>query len=119
MTRYNFISVVLAIFFGGLTIYLIRRQRLGVYQTLTWIFTALGLIGVGVFPQAVDWLGHQLGISYPPVLLIVVTLCLIVVKLLTMDIERTAHETKLRIMAQRMAAYEAELQELRALTLKK
>ena len=52
----------------------------------------------------------------PPVLLIVVTLCLIVVKLLTMDIERTAHETRLRILTQRMAAYEAELSRLRAKT---
>jgi len=116
MIRYNVISVVLAFFFGGWTLYLIRRQRLGVYQTLIWVCAALGLVLSGVFPQAIDWLGHRLGIAYPPVLLIVVTLCLIVVKLLTMDIERTAHETRLRILTQRMAAYEAELSRLRAKT---
>ncbi|MDD3313865.1 DUF2304 domain-containing protein [Pseudodesulfovibrio sp.] len=113
MIRYNVLSVVLAVFFGGWTFYLVRRQRLGIYQTLMWVCTALGLVLAGAFPKAFDWLGHRLGVAYPPVLLIVVTLCLIVVKLLMMDIERTAHETKLRILTQRMAAYEAELSKLR------
>lgn len=71
------------------------------------------LILAGIFPQGVDWLGHKLGINYPPVLLIVVTLCVVVVKLLAMDIERTSHEAKIRILAQKMAAYEAELSRLR------
>lgn len=116
MIRYNVLSVILAVFFGGWTFYLVRRQRLGIYQTLMWVCTALGLVLAGAFPKAFDWLGHRLGVAYPPVLLIVVTLCLIVVKLLMMDIERTSHETKLRILTQRMAAYEAELTKLREKT---
>lgn len=113
MSLYNVITILIALIAGGATLFLIRRRQLGVYHTFTWIAAAVVLILIGIFPQGVDWLGHKLGINYPPVLLIVVTLCLIVVKLLTMDIERTAHETKIRILAQKMAAYEAELRKLR------
>jgi len=90
-----------------------------VYTTLWWLFVALSLLFFGLFPSIIDRLGHMFGVNYPPVLVIVVALCVIVVKLVSVDIERTNHDVKIRILAQKMAAYEAELSKLKAELCKK
>ncbi|WP_239057862.1 DUF2304 domain-containing protein [Pseudodesulfovibrio sp. JC047] len=92
---------------------MIRRQRLGVMHIFWWILAVFGLLFAGLFPQLLDRIGWMFGISYPPVLPILLALCFLFVKILTMDIERTKQEIRLRIMSQKMASYEAELQRLR------
>lgn len=113
MTYFNYVTLGIALVAGGVILWLIRKQRLSVYHTLMWVFAVFSLILFGSFPAIVDWLGHLLGIKYPPVLLIIVTLCIVLVKLLTMDIERTRNETRIRILTQKMASYEAELTKLK------
>lgn len=113
MTFFNIVTIIIAFCAGSAILWLVRRQSLGVYHTLMWIVAVVSLVLFGVFPSIVDWMGALFGIKYPPILLIVVTLCIVLVKLLTMDIERTGHEVRIRILTQKMAAYEAELYKLK------
>jgi hypothetical protein len=113
MTLFNQVSTAIAVVVASVIIWLIRRQRIGVYQTALWLGAVFCLVLFGVFPSILDWLGGLLGVHYPPILLIIVSLCILLVKLLTMDIELTRHETTIRVLTQKMAAYEAQLLELR------
>lgn len=109
---YKTTALLIAVCFVAAIIALVRRQRLNVLYTYWWTFSAAAVLALGIFPQMLDHVGHYLGISYPPILAIVVALCMLFVKVLTMDIERTRQEKQIRILAQRMAAYEAQLNEM-------
>lgn len=113
MTLYNFVTAIIAAFAVGVIIVLARRQRLGLYNTLWWMLAVVGILTTGFFPQLLDKVGWALGIHYPPILPIILALCILFVKVLTMDMERSRQEMKIRILAQKMAAYEAELLVLR------
>lgn len=113
MTWYDRPTALIALFFAAVILLLVRRQRLGVLHTVWWLCSVAGLVVLGVFPSLADRVGAALGIHYPPVLPIVVALCLLVVKILTMDLERTRQEANIRILAQKLAASEAELRELK------
>ncbi|WP_161598392.1 DUF2304 domain-containing protein [Pseudodesulfovibrio senegalensis] len=106
---YRTTALIIAVCFVAVIIALVRRQRLNVLYTYWWTFSAAAILALGIFPQMLDHVGRFLGISYPPILAIVVGLCMLFVKVLTMDIERTRQEKQIRILAQRMAAYEARL----------
>lgn len=112
MTQANLAAAVIALFFAGAILLLVRRQRLGGWQILWWLTVAGGMAVLGLFPSVADWAGARLGIHYPPVLPVVVALCLLFVKVLTMDLERTRQERRLRILAQKLAGAEARLERL-------
>ena len=111
---FNLPAASVSLFSTAVILVLVRRQRLSVLHTLWWLSASAGMLVLGLFPSVADTIGRALGIHYPPVLPIVAALCLLFVKILTMDLERTRQETNIRILAQKMAAYEAELRELRA-----
>ncbi|WP_319584073.1 DUF2304 domain-containing protein [uncultured Pseudodesulfovibrio sp.] len=113
MTLFNEVSTVIALVVGGVIIWLIRRQRIGVYQTALWLGAVFCLVLFGVFPSILDWFGKLLGVHYPPVLLIIISLCILLIRLLTLEIQLTRHETSIRVLTQKMAAYEAQLADLR------
>jgi hypothetical protein len=112
MTQANLAAAVIALSFAVVILLLVRRQRLGSWQILWWLAAACGMAVLGLFPSVADWAGERLGIHYPPVLPIVVALCLLFVKVLTMDLERTRQERRLRILAQKLAGVEARLHDL-------
>jgi len=114
MTLYNITAAAISLFFVGLILLLVRRQRLAVFHTLWWLFAVAGMLVAGFFPMILDRVGWFLGVQYPPVLPIIIALCFLFVKVLTMDIEKTKQEMKLRVLAQKMAAYDAELRRLKS-----
>lgn len=68
---------------------------------------------LGLFPGLVDAAALRLGINYPPILIVLLGFVFLVLKMVTMDIERSQAQLKLHRLAQRMAIYEAELEELK------
>jgi hypothetical protein len=67
---------------------------------------AVGLIFVGFFPKVVNYFGRALGVGYPPVILIALSWCMILVKLIFMDIDRSRQERQIRILIQKLAVFE-------------
>ena len=95
---------------AGVILYLLRRDALSVGYSLWWLAVTLGLIVLSLFPAIIDTLGHILGIHYPPILLLIIALCVVLVKLLFMDLDRSRQERHIRILFQRLAIVEHTLE---------
>jgi len=113
MISYTVTTTIIGVAIGLCILYLIRRDRLRSPYALWWMFVAVAVIFLGLFPTVVDRLGAFLGVHYPPVLVLVLALGLLLIKILTMDLERTRQEQELRLLAQKVSLLEAELQLLR------
>ena len=88
-----------------------RRDHLHGKYALWWIFVAVGFAVLGFIPKTVDSLGAFLGISYPPILVVVLGGGFIAIKMVTMDVERSREMVKLQRLAQRLAMLEGRLAE--------
>ena len=87
-------------------LYLVRRGKMhGPYATW-WSLVAVCAIVLSIFPQIIDWAAAQVGITYPPTLLLVLSVSLILVRMLTMDMALTQKERKIRRLTQKMAILE-------------
>ena len=102
-------SAVIGVLLAGAILYLVRRDHLHGSYALWWLAVAAAILVLGVFPPAIDWLGRVTGISYPPVLPIIVGIGMILIRMLRTDIDRSRQERQLRRLAQKLAILEQEL----------
>jgi len=107
---------VIALVLAGAILYMVRRDHLHGSYALWWLAVAAATLALGVFPPVIDWLGRLTGISYAPVLPIIVGIGMILMRMLKMDIDRSRRERQLRRLTQRLALLEQDLRELRAAT---
>lgn len=106
-------SAAISILLAGAILYLVRRDHMHGSYALWWLAIAAAILLLGVFPPVIDWLGQVTGISYPPVLPIIVGIGMILIRMLRTDIERSRQERQLRRLAQKLAIMEQELGKLR------
>ena len=106
-------SGVIAVLLAGAILYLVRRDHLHGSYALWWFAIAAAILLLGVFPPVIDWLGHVSGISYAPVLPIIIGIGMILIRMLKMDIDRSQRERQIRRLTQKLAILEQELGELR------
>ena len=92
-------------------LYLVRRDRLHGSYAIWWVVVSACVVVFGIFPQLIDWVGVRLGVAYPPILLVIVAMLMVLVKMLTSDLDRTRQMRKLRFLAQRMAILEHEVRD--------
>jgi hypothetical protein len=90
-------------------LYLVRRDRLHGSYAVYWVFISGCIVTFGLFPRLIDTIGGALGVSYPPILLVIVALLLGFVKMLMSDLDHTRQMRKLRFLAQRIAILEHEV----------
>lgn len=106
-------SAAIGVLLAGAILYLVRRDHLHGTYALWWLAIAAAILVLGVFPPVIDWLGSVSGISYPPILPIIVGIGMILIRMLRMDIDRSRQERQLRRLAQKLAILEQELTEAR------
>ena len=94
-------------------LYLVRRDRLHGSYAIWWVLVSACVVVFGIFPNLIDWVGVKLGVAYPPILLVIVAMLMVLVKMLTADLDRTRQMRKLRFLAQRMAILEHEVRDRR------
>ncbi len=104
---------IIAVLLAGAILYLVRRDHLHGSYALWWLAVAAAILLLGVFPPVIDWLGRMTGISYPPVLPIIVGIGMILIRMLKMDIDRSRSERQVRRLTQKMAILEQEIAEAR------
>lgn len=88
-------------------VFLVRRDRLHGGYAPPWLLVALASVMLGFFPRSIDWLAAQVGVSYPPMLLVLLGLVFVALKLLINDIERSRLKRELRVLTQRLAVRDA------------
>jgi hypothetical protein len=109
----NLITGVAALLVAVTIIYLIRKDHLHVRYSVWWLLLAAPILVLGVFPGLNDILGARLGISYPPILPVIVAILLLLLRSLTTDIELSKKSIRINRLVQRMAILEQELLELK------
>jgi len=108
MISYRITTATLALAIAGTILWLLKRSKLHTLHSVWWFGTAAFIVFLGLFPKAFDVLGATLGIRYPPSLALTIAICLILVKVLTMDLERASQEKRIRLLAQRLALLEPD-----------
>jgi hypothetical protein len=87
-------------------LHLVRRDHLYIRQGVFWIAIALLSLALAIWPSLIDMLGAAVGIAYPPNLLFLVAIVVLVLKTLLSDIALTKVRRDLRRLNQRMALLE-------------
>ena len=109
MITYQLTSMAIGLLLAAIILLLVRRDHLHGPYAIWWIGAAATVALLGFFPRLFDVLAAKLGISYPPILAVVLGFSMLLVKILTMDLERSRQERLIRRLAQRLAMLEAQL----------
>ncbi len=108
MISYQLTSAAIAAIIALKIFFLIRRNVLHTRYATWWIIVATLVMIAGVFPKLIDQVALKLGVNYPPILVIVSGVGLILVKMLTMDLDRSKQEQNIRRLTQKLAIMEEE-----------
>lgn len=108
MKDYHLAVLVIGVLLATGILYLIRRDHIYIRQGMFWIFVAVATLAFAFWPTLIDVVGSALGIAYPPTLLLLAAIVVIIVKALFADIALTKVNRDLRRLNQRMALLEAE-----------
>ena len=108
-------TTLLGIGLAAVILLLVRRDHLYLLHGLFWILVAGAAAVLGVWPGLIDRLAVVVGISYPPALLLLVAVVIVLVKTLHTDIVNTRVERDVRRLNQRLAIVEADNAALREL----
>ena len=110
---YQLTSLVIGIALATAILILVRRAHLHGPHALWWLALAAGIIVLGIWPRLIDLIAPYLGVSYPPIVAVLLGLGLMLVKMMSMDLQRSRQEQRIRRLAQRLAMLEAELATVR------
>jgi hypothetical protein len=90
---------------------LVRRRRLLERYALLWLFSAVVLLGLAAWRDALQGLAHAVGIAYPPNALFFVAFAFVLLLLLHFSaaVSRLADQSK--VLAQRLALLEERMAE--------
>ena len=113
MSSPQIIGAAIGLFIGGIIFWLIRRDHMVSRDGVRWLLIAAVIMVYGAFPGLNDMLGAVVGISYPPIIPVLLGLGAILIKLLIGDIERVKTRVDIERMVQRMAMLEAELERVK------
>jgi hypothetical protein len=114
MITYQITSMAIGVSLAAVILLLVRRDHLHGPYAIWWIGAAATVALLSFFPRLFDVVAVKVGISYPPILAIVLGFSLLLVKILTMDLERSRQERLIRRLAQRLAMLEAQAPETKA-----
>ena len=108
MKEYHLAVLVIGTSLAGGILYLVRRDHIYIRQGMFWIMVAVVTLAFAFWPTLIDVVGGALGIAYPPTLLFLAAIIVLVLKALYADIALTKVNRDLRRLNQRMALLEAE-----------
>lgn len=104
--NYQLTAFIMGSALAGLILWLVRRDHLHVRHALFWVVAAVAAALLGAFPKLSDALSAPLGISYGPLLPILLALGALLLKALSADIALTRLERDLRRLNQQLAIVE-------------
>ena len=100
---YQVTSAILGLVIASTILWLIRRDHLHSHHALWWLLVAFTVMLLGIFPTMIDWIASWLGVNYPPTLLFIFGMGMILVKVISIDLHQSKLERKIRRLAQQIA----------------
>ncbi|MCC7279361.1 MAG: DUF2304 domain-containing protein [Chromatiaceae bacterium] len=111
---YQLTSLAIGLVLAAAIMLLVRRAHLHGPHALWWLGLAAAIILLGTWPRLTDLIAPYLGVSYPPIVAVILGFALVLVKMMSMDLERSRQEQGLRRLAQRLALLEARIESISA-----
>jgi hypothetical protein len=110
MTSLDFTTALLGLGLAAAIMWLLRRDHLHLGHGLFWLLVAVVAAALGVWPGLIDKAAAMTGIAYPPALLLLISVVMLLLKILHTDILNTRIERQVKRLNQRLAIYELEFQ---------
>ncbi|MHB8762940.1 MAG: DUF2304 domain-containing protein [Deferrisomatales bacterium] len=108
MIRLQIVSLALSLGLLLFVLEMVRRRRLLERYSLPWLAGAAALVVLSASPRLIDRLAPMLGVAYPPTVLFLGGLFLLVLVALHFSLIVTKLTEQNRVLAQRLARLEAE-----------
>ncbi len=109
----NIFSALLGLLFVGMILWLIRRDRMPIMQSMWWMVVATIILILGIQPRLVDILSRWVGVSYGPALLFSLAILVLLIKLLLEDIEVSKDRRRIFHLVQKMGILEEQVRRLK------
>ncbi len=104
--RIQIVSIVAALLLLIGVLELVRQRRLLERYALLWLFSALVLLGLAIWRDALELIAKLVGIAYPPNALFVIACGFILVLLLHFSLAVSRLTEQSKVLAQRQALLE-------------
>ncbi len=114
LLSYQWTTAIVGLMIALVILFLIRRDILHVKRSLWWIGIAVLIVVMGFFPFPIAQFGVLLGVNYPPILILTIGMGFVLIKILSMDLERSRQERMLRRLTQKIAMLESFLETAKA-----
>jgi hypothetical protein len=91
-------------------LYSVRRSHIRVEYSVSWLAAAITLLVLSRSPGALNWIAAQLGLTYPPLALMMLVFCVFLVVIYRFSVVISDLKDGNIAMAQRLAIVEFHLQ---------
>src|SRR5207237_10772734 len=91
-------------------LYSVRRSRIRVEYSVSWLAAAIILLVLSRSPGAFNWIAEQLGLTYPPLALMMLVFCVFLVVIYRFSVVISDLKDSNIAMAKRLAIAEFHLQ---------
>ena len=112
-TAANIITLVIGAILAVTIFVMVRKDHLHGPFAIWWLALASLTIILASFPKIINDVAHSVGINYPPTLILVIAVTIILLKMLSQDVQRTQQEKKIRRLTQKMAILEKAIKDQR------
>ena len=105
---FHLLMGALGIGLGVAILLLVRRDHLYIRHGVFWMAVAIVSVVLGVWPNLVDRIGQVTGVAYPPALLFLLAIMMLIIRAVIADIAFTRLRREVRILNQKIALMEPE-----------
>ena len=109
MTSLYSTTALMGLGLAGAIMWLLRRDHLHLSHGLFWLGVAMLAAVLGIWPGIMDTVAYQTGVSYPPALLLLIAVIVLLIKALHADILNTRIERQVKRLNQRLTMVEVEV----------
>lgn len=112
MSGAHVIAIVLTTICLGFLIALLRRGHLRAKYVMLWLPVGFGMLIFAAIPGLIDKVALAIGIGYPPALLFMLAITLLLLTCMHFSWELSRIEERLRIIAESIAMRDVEIDEI-------
>lgn len=112
--RVQVVAIVVSVVLLMVVLELVRRRKLVEEYSLLWIVGSLAILGLSIWRGVLDLAARQLGVYYPPSLLLMLLVVSVFIALLWFSVVLSRQRTQIDRLMEETAILGAEIRDLRS-----
>ena len=112
--RVQVVAIVVSVVLLMVVLELVRRRKLVEEYSLLWMVGSLAILGLSIWRGVLDLAARQLGVFYPPSLLLMLLVVSVFVALLWFSVVLSRQRTQIDRLMEETAILGAEIRDLRS-----